>query len=182
MNTSIVISETKRWLENVVVELNFCPFAQREMEKETVRYIVDKSDSMRFRLETLVKECQFLDSNADIETSLVIFPAGLESFEHYLDFYYFAEDLLAEEGYEGVYQIASFHPDYLFADATQDDPANYTNRSPYPMLHLLRENSLEKAISRYPNPEQIPERNCTLDRELGLPKMKSKLSHCYQKK
>ena len=182
INASIVILETQSWLDTVVIQLNFCPFAHREMEKKTIRYIVDESDSMPFRLESLIKECRFLDENTDVETSLIIFPSGLASFDEYLDFYYFAEELLDEEGYEGIYQIASFHPEYQFTDTDKDDPANYTNRSPYPMLHLLRESSLENAISNYPNPEQIPERNCALARKLGLSKMEALLKACYQTK
>ena len=87
--------------------------------------------------------------------------------------------MLIEQGYEGVYQLASFHPDYCFDGAKRNDAANYTNRSPYPMLHLLRETSLEQAIRSYPHPENIPQRNIELTQELGLAKMQVLLAACY---
>ena len=91
-----------------------------------------------------------------------------------------ANDLMFEQGYEGVYQLASFHPDYCFADSEADDPANYTNRSPYPMLHLIREQSIEKALALYKKPESIPETNVQLARELGLKKMQSLLEEAVK--
>jgi hypothetical protein len=110
---------------------------------------------------------------------LLIFSTSLSHFDDYLDFLHVAEQLLSAQGYEGVYQLASFHPDYCFDGANIDDPANYTNRSPYPMLHLLRESSLEKAIDRHPHPEQIPAHNIALTRQLGLAKMQALLAACY---
>ena len=88
---------------------------------------------------------------------------------------------MVKQGYEGVYQLASFHPQYRFADSPIDDASNYTNRSPYPMLHILREASIEKALLNYPDPENIPERNIKLTRELGLEQMKKLLFECYKK-
>jgi hypothetical protein len=96
-----------------------------------------------------------------------------------LDLVAIAEDVLIDQDYEGVYQLASFHPDYCFADSKPDDAANYTNRSPYPMLHIIREASIEKALTKYPNPEQIPERNMQLTRKLGLEKLQTLLATCH---
>jgi len=109
----------------------------------------------------------------------LIYAGAFADFDDYLDFLGLAEALLSDQGYEGIYQLASFHPDYSFEEAALDDAANYTNRSPYPMLHLLRESSLEQAIAHYPDPENIPERNIALTRELGLTKMKTLLAACY---
>ena len=99
---------------------------------------------------------------------MVLFPKFLDDFFDYLDFIDEAEAILFEKGYEGVYQLASFHPDYCFADGASNDVTNYTNRSPYPMIHILREASLEKAISYYGNTEDIPENNKRCLRKLGL--------------
>ena len=91
-----------------------------------------------------------------------------------------AERLLIVQNYEGMYQLASFHPDYRFEAHVKDDPANYTNRAPYPMLHIIREDSIDRALENYPNPENIPIRNIQLTRELGLKKLQSLLAASYQ--
>ena len=109
----------------------------------------------------------------------MIYDNAFISFDDYLDFLELAEALLLEQDYEGIYQLASFHPDYCFEGAKQDDPANYTNRSPYPMLHLLRESSIELALASYPHPENIPQKNIKSLRELGLTKIQSLLAGCY---
>jgi uncharacterized protein len=161
------IEQTQQWIEAVVVGLNFCPFAKRELCKNAVRFVLNESGNMQETLEQLVSECEFLGANPDTETTLLILPEGYAEFLDYLDLAGLAEDLLAEQGYEGVYQVASFHPDYCFADAEPDDAANYTNRSPYPMLHLLREASLDTAIDNYPGIDSIPENNMRKARSLG---------------
>jgi hypothetical protein len=107
-----------------------------------------------------------------IETSFLIFPRAFSKFDDYLYLLSLAESFLKKKGYEGVYQVASFHPLYLFAGSDENDPANYTNRSIYPMLHLLREESIDKALENYNDPENIPERNINFAREKGLVYMK----------
>jgi hypothetical protein len=134
---------------------------------------------MEMCLENLIDECARLDENENIETTLLIYPKAFANFDEYLDFVEIAERLLEVEDYEGIYQLASFHPNYCFEGSNENDAANYTNRSPYPMLHLLREESLEKALETYPNPENIPENNIKLTRELGLQKLKETLAACY---
>ena len=119
-----------------------------------------------------------LDKDDQIETSLLAYPDAFYDFETYLGLVELAEDLLIEQGYEGVYQLASFHPDYRFAETAEDDPANYTNRSPYPMLHLLRESAVEKALENYSQPERIPQRNIETARTMGLEKMQQMLGAC----
>jgi len=131
-------------------------------------------------LASVVEELQFLDRMEDIETTLVIFPGQFSDFEEYLDLVDMAEDLSAEQGYEGVYQIASFHPEYCFAGAKDDDPANYTNRSPYPMLHLLREESITKALEHFEDPEGIPERNMAFAEQKGLKYMQMLRAACLE--
>ncbi len=158
---------TRQWLETVVIGLNFCPFAKRELRRNAIRFTESPSHRVEEVLEQLVSECEFLDVNPDTETALLILPYGFEEFLDYLDLIELAESLLAELGYEGVYQIASFHPDYCFADTDSDDAANFTNRSPYPMLHLLREASLDAAIDNHPDIDAIPQRNIDKARVLG---------------
>jgi hypothetical protein len=112
--------------------------------------------------------CLNLNEQPEVETALIILPEGFSDFEEYLDLVYEAEELIIDEGFEGTYQVASFHPNYVFADSDDNDPANYTNRSPYPMLHILREDLLEVAVDNHPDPESIPDQNIAKAKSLGL--------------
>ena len=167
MEADQIIAQTKSWVKDIVIGLNFCPFANKEFINETIRYVVDDSDDFEINLTTFLTELHFLDKSV-FETSLLIFPESYSDFQDYLDLVDTANDILLEFGYEGVYQIASFHPEYRFEHTKKEDAANYTNRSPYPMLHIIREASLEKAISSYENVDKIPENNEKLAREKGI--------------
>jgi hypothetical protein len=173
------IDETKKWLETVVIAHNICPFAKRVFDNSGIHFAVENSTNVETCLENLLDECARLDENETLETTLLIYTKAFADFDDYLDFVEIAERLLEVEDYEGIYQLASFHPNYCFEGSNENDAANYTNRSPYPMLHLLREHSLEKALENYPNPENIPENNIKLTRELGLQKMRETLAACY---
>ena len=172
------IRATRTWLKSIIIEYNICPFAKRELERGTIAFHVNRVRETAACLLDLILECSRLDTDTGIETTLLIYTGAFAEFDDYLDFLEFAEELLIERGYEGIYQLASFHPDYCFEGAEQDDPANYTNRTPYPMLHLLRESSIEQAVASYPDPEHIPQRNIELTRELGLVKMQALLAAC----
>ena len=174
----LVIQQTKKWITDVVVGCNFCPFASKPLKQDTVHYKVELSAVTRECLETFIKGCMKMDEDAAIETLFIIFPASFEQFDDYLDLVSLAESLLKKEGYEGTYQVASFHPQYRFAGAPLSDAANYTNRSVYPMLHILREESIEKALKKYPDAEQIPERNVSFAREKGVAYMKMLREAC----
>lgn len=163
-----IIQQTQCWLDKFIINHNICPFAKKERDKGSIRFIVDDSTDISQALEQLMLECERLDKNDDIETTLLIFSQLAGKFDDYLDFLDIASQLLISQAYEGVYQIASFHPDYQFADSSLNDPANYTNRSPYPMFHLIREASLEKALQNYPHPELIPQRNIEYLRSLPV--------------
>ncbi|MGB0906652.1 MAG: DUF1415 domain-containing protein [Maricaulaceae bacterium] len=179
-NQVALINQTKKWLSSVIIAQGLCPFARREFDGETIHYEVIETAETSAQLECVLAQCEALDADKSRETSLLIFPNGLDDFEDYLDLLEIANALLAAEGYEGIYQLASFHPDYRFEGAPEDDACHYTNRSPYPMLHILREVSVEQAIKTHPNPEKIPERNITLTRELGLKAMQDLLAACYK--
>ncbi len=174
-----LITATQTWLKTIIIACSICPFAKRELERGRIRYSISHDIAIESCLLKLMLECDRLDSDSGIETTLLIYDSAFTAFDDYLDFLELAEALLIEQGYEGVYQLASFHPDYCFEGTEADDPANYTNRSPYPMLHLLRETSIERAVATYPHPENIPQRNIELTRELGLAKMQSLLAACY---
>lgn len=170
--------QTETWLKTVIIHYNICPFARAVVEKNSVYYCVDESQSVAENLQTLIDEAQRLESESEIETTLLIYASAFADFDDFLDYLELANRLLSLQGYDGVYQLASFHPRYCFEGADESDAANYTNRSPYPMLHLIREASIEKALEFYPNPENIPERNIKLTRELGLEKMQALLAAC----
>ena len=173
-----IICNTQTWLKSVIIGNNFCPFARQVMENNSIYYAVSPAPAKPECLEALISECHRLDDNPEITTTLLIFPNAVSEFIDYLSFLENAEDLIIAQGYEGIFQLASFHPNYRFADTEVDAPENYTNRSPYPMLHLLREESIEQALNNYPQPERIPERNITLARLLGTARLKKMLEDC----
>ncbi|MFG6159483.1 DUF1415 domain-containing protein [Halomonas sp. 1390] len=161
------LAATRAWVETFVVAHDVCPFAGREVARDSIRSVAVPARDREAALLTLFDECRHLEANPEVETTLLVLTEGLEDFDDYLDLLEIAEALLADQGYEGTFQLASFHPDYVFADAEPDDPANFTNRSPYPMWHLLREAGLERALEHHPDPEGIPARNVEAMRELG---------------
>ncbi len=175
-----IITQTKKWLESVIIAHNYCPFAKREFDKGTIRYRVIHETEFNSLLESVIQECVWLDQNKDTETTLIILPSNLSNFNSFLDCLGLAEDLLISQGYEGTYQLASFHPDYCFQGAEDNDPANYTNRSPYPMFHLIRESSVQAAVENHPDADAIPGRNIEYAQQQGLEKMKALFEQCFE--
>lgn len=176
--TQQIIDQTKKWINDVVIGCNFCPFASAVVKQQKVHYQVETSKAINACLTTFLQEITRLNDDTAIETSFIIFPNSFQQFDDYLDLVSLAEKLLKKEGYEGVYQVASFHPLYRFANSSENDAANYTNRSIYPMLHLLREESIDKALKNYNSPENIPERNINFAQEKGLAYMKMLRDTC----
>ena len=179
-DTNTIINQTKKWLSRVIIDHTLCPFAKREYDNNRIHYEVIETTDLQSQLEQIIMQCSAMDNDVDRETSLLILPLGLSNFEDYLDVLEIASALLEKQGYEGIYQLASFHPRYCFATAAPDDASNYTNRSPYPMLHILREASVETALKNFPNPENVPDRNIQLTKGLGLAVMKKLLADCYK--
>lgn len=173
-----IIDQTKKWISDVVIACNFCPFAATVVKQHKVHYQVETSETSNTCLTTFLQEINRLNDDAAIETSFIIFPNSFQQFDDYLDLLSLAEKLLKKEGYEGIYQVASFHPLYRFANSSENDAANYTNRSIYPMLHLLREESIDKVLKNYSSPENIPERNIRFAQEKGLAYMKMLRDTC----
>lgn len=176
MSDAAIIESVRHWLTTMVVGMNLCPFAKRELVRNRVRFSVTDAMTKSGLIQALKTELDCLDQDALIETTLLIHPQVLGNFHDYNEFLAEADDFLVMLEMEGVYQIASFHPDYQFGGTKPDDAENYTNRSPVQMLHLLREDSLEKAIGDYPDVENIPERNIALMNELGVEKLSALLS------
>lgn len=167
MQETQAIQLTKDWIEQIVIGCHFCPFAAKPFFEGNIRYQVCRASDFRSLLQNLESECRYLDHNPETETSLLILTEACSSFSTYLELLALAEKKLHSLHYRGIYQLASFHPQYCFAGSQIADPANYTNRSPLPMLHLLREASITRAIRHFEAPERIPERNMAFAREKG---------------
>jgi len=176
-----VIESCKQWVTDVIIGLNFCPFAKPVIESGVVNFSVINVQRLELCLQAVCDELSRLAVDNNIETRLLIYPVGFESFDDYLELAGIAENLLIDEGYEGVFQLATFHPDYCFEGQVYDDAANYTNRSPYPMLHILREASVEKVLENIADPEKIPNRNIAFAREKGMGALSVMLDNCITK-
>ena len=153
--------QVKQWLEDVVIGLNLCPFAAKPNRNKQIKIFVSEDNNENDLLETIYMQFKELDETPaeTLETILVVAPFLFEEFDDYNQFLDLVEGLVVQLGKSGIYQIASFHPDYCFYGAEPDDAENLTNRSPYPVFHLIREESMAKVIKHYPNPEAIPDRN-----------------------
>jgi uncharacterized protein len=182
LDISLIEKATRQWLEEVVIGLNLCPFARKELVNNRVRFVVSSADSEEALLAVLQAELLHLDDHPETETTLLVHPDVLADFETYNDFLAVGDGLLELLELDGIFQIASFHPDYRFAGTGADDAENFTNRSPFPMLHLLREASVERAVESHPDPDAIPERNIALMQRLGTAKMRQRLSRIHSPK
>lgn len=164
-----VIAETQEWLEKAVIGLNLCPFAKAVHVKKQIRYVVSAAQTPEALLEDLIVELQDLAAAdpEEIDTTLLIHPGALTDFLNYNDFLDVADATVEDLKLDGEIQVASFHPQYQFADTGPDDIDNYSNRSPYPTLHLLREDSIERAVEAFPDAADIFEKNIETLRALG---------------
>lgn len=164
------IVATRRWLERAVIGLNLCPFAKAVVAKDQVRYVLSEATTPEALLEELAYELVRLQQTEpdEVDTTLLIHPRVLTDFLDYNDFLDTADAAVEALELDGEIQVASFHPDYQFADTAYDEVGNCSNRSPYPMLHLLREASVERAVAAFPDPEVIVERNLETLEKLGI--------------
>jgi uncharacterized protein len=178
LDNDVIIAQTKKWIIDVVIGCNFCPFAAREIKRGSIHYEVLFDTTDESSLQTVVKIFNLLDADDTIETALLILPHAYDTFTNYLDMVDKAEQLLEKKNYEGIYQIASFHPQYLFAGSTNMDSSNYTNRSPYPMLHFLREESVSRVVDAHPNIGDVPEQNVAFTQAKGLKYMQALIAAC----
>jgi len=164
-----IIAATQRWLENAVIGLNLCPFAKAVHVKNQIRYVVSAATSPEALLEELMDELRTLqDADPDkIDTTLLIHPYVLADFLDFNDFLDTVDLAVAEPEFNDEFQVASLHPHYQFAGTAPDDIENYTNRSPYPTLHLLREASVDRAVAAFPDADHIVDNNVETMKKLG---------------
>lgn len=168
----------RRWLASFVVGLSLCPFAARELENHRVRFAVSTAETEDHLLSDLDAELTLLNSTPSIETTLLIHPQVLQAFADFNQFLDLVDRLLDVSGYEGIFQVASFHPHYQFAGTAEDDAENYSNRSPYPILHILREESVARAIASHPCTDDIPATNIARLNALGRDRLTALLEGC----
>ncbi|WP_085900529.1 DUF1415 domain-containing protein [Kiloniella majae] len=161
---------TKLWVDAMVIGQNLCPFAASERNRGAIRYVIVDAQEVSTAMGGFLNELLFLQQSSEdeVSTSLVIFPEGFEDFEIFLDLLEVAEDALVQSGVEGLFQLASFHPDYQFTGLSRDDITNWTNRSPFPVLHIIREGQMGRVLDSYKSPDEIPERNIDLMKKLGV--------------
>lgn len=178
MNTIAVIERTRHWIADVVIGLNLCPFARRVFDAGLIRYEVTEAADAETLAAVLIQELRALAEipTNEVETALLIHPNALTDFRDYNDFVIETESLIADLGLEGVIQIAGFHPHYQFAGTQPKDVENYTNRSPYPMLHLLREDSITAVNDDPEKLAEIPQRNIETLRRLGRKRIEALLN------
>ncbi|MFZ3154768.1 DUF1415 domain-containing protein [Pseudomonas sp.] len=176
------IAETRAWVERAVIGLNLCPFAKAVQVKGQVRYVVCASAEAEALLAMLIDELQHLANcpAQQTDTTLLIHPAALSDFLDFNDFLAVVDDTLDELGYSGTLQVASFHPQFQFADTGVNDVSNATNRSPYPTLHILREASIDRAVAAFPDPQAIFDANIQTLEDLGADGWAALQAQCRQ--
>ncbi len=181
MQNDLILKRTQQWVEQFVVGQSLCPFAKPHVQNDRVRYVLCDSDQLEELLEMLLSELRYLNAvnPSEVETTILIHPNLLTDFVDYNDFSDVTDEMLENLALDGIIQIATFHPDYQFADTNLDDAENFTNRSPFPMLHLLREESVEAAVQSHPNIESVPHRNIALMQQMGSERLK-KMLHDYR--
>ncbi|MCH1923341.1 DUF1415 domain-containing protein [Shewanella sp. C32] len=177
-------TEVNTWLEQVVIGLNLCPFAAKPQRNKQIQIHVSEATTEEELLSELFQCFTELDNNTaeELETTLVVVPGMLQDFFDYNQFIDWIEALLRQEQWDGTYQVATFHPDYCFANADADDPANLTNRAPYPIYHLIREASMSKVLEHYPNPEAIPDINIARVSALTATERQALFPHLFKSK
>jgi hypothetical protein len=173
------IITTQRWIQSFVVELNLCPFAQHVTARDVIRYTACANESVQDILHSLHEEMDWLDSDPETETSFLILTSGMKDFSDFNDCLAMAQELLVMMNWVGRYQLVGFHPHHQFDGTDPDDAENYTNRSPYPMVHILRESSVTQAVDATANIALIPKRNTDTLNQLGVEVLIKRWQDCF---
>lgn len=175
-----IIVETKQWIDKIIIGHNLCPFAKKPFKQDVIRYVVSTANSEKNLVDDLVAELAYLQDTATekLETSILIMANCLADFDDYNQFLDVVDSTLEALDLVGIIQVASFHPDYCFADLSAQDVRNYTNRSIYPMFHFIREDSVEHARAAYPDVDLIPDKNMDLLLRIGLEAIQQQRNSC----
>ena len=182
--TSVFEQPIRDWLQSFIVELNLCPFARPVVASEALRITVCESEDLNQLNHAFLIELDLIQQSSALEiaTTLLVIPNALASFDEYLMFIDNAEALIEELALDGTIQLASFHPDYLFEGEAEDSASHFSNRSPYPVIHFLREDMLSNALDEFPNPEQIPQRNISTLEKIGRAEIELRWEKLREKK
>lgn len=176
MDEQLILQQTQTWVSSFVIGHNLCPFAAKPFRENRIRYRVMANETLEKHTEILMQEGHFLFDGAKAwDTTLLIYPEQWTHFQDYLDFIVVMDDCIDKVGWRGDLQLATFHPQYQFAGEDPHGPTHFTNRSPFPMLHLLLEDQVETAIHTHPNTKLIPNRNKEQMEELGVPYLSAQL-------
>lgn len=177
------IAAARCWVEQVVIKHNFCPFAHKPARNNSIRYAASQAQDTDGLVDDLINELILLRDadHTKTETTVLVVANCLQNFDDYNPFLDLVDVLIEQFNLQGIIQVASFHPDYQFADLDKEDVCNYTNRTPYPMFHLILEDSIERARDTYPDVEMIPQNNMRLLQQLGLDEAKKQLAACCKK-
>jgi len=156
-----IIDTTQRWVKDFVLKLNLCPFAHVPFKEDRIRYTLADQATLEEQMIFFWKEIELIEKlgREEISNTLIIFPDSLQTFDEYLGFLEIANDLLEKQNKDNLFQLASFHPNYLFGDSPPDDVKHHTNRSPFPMIHILRVDEVEEAIEMHTDTDKIPDTN-----------------------
>lgn len=178
---SVYIDTVNNWIKQVVIGLNFCPFARKPVEDKRVNIVIEHTSKDDDILEIVLRELLRLEntSNEQLETTLIVLPDAYPDFMQFNSLLYVLNDVLEMEGFSGIFQIASFHPKYQFAGTQPEDRENLTNRAPYPILHLLREESVEQVLEKHPDPDGIPDANIQRLKQLSEAQLKAYFSYLF---
>lgn len=175
-----IIKQCRYWVEHFIVPHSICPFAKKVVDEDELGYLVIDGIELEEQVMSLLGQVQSMMTNDSPETMLLIFPSLQESFDDFLTMLDVCNGLLKESGEIEVIQLASFHPEYLFEGEPEDGTSHYTNRSPWPMIHLIRQNSIKSALASFANPEQIPQRNIKLMQAMGKTELAENLARIQQ--
>ena len=181
-NIQTITTQVNQWLDDVVIGLNLCPFAAKPQKNKQIKIFVSQATQEEALLEDILSQFMELDLTkpATLETTLVVVPNMLQDFVDYNFFIDWVDTLIRQQEWEGIYQVATFHPDYCFAGSDPQDDENLTNRSPYPIFHLIREESMEKVLRHFPNPEEIPDNNIARVSALNVEQRKQLFPYLFR--
>ncbi|MDV6250883.1 DUF1415 domain-containing protein [Vibrio sp. EA2] len=181
-DVNAITQQVDQWLNDVVIGLNLCPFAAKPQRNKQIKIFVSEASQEEALLEDILLQLIELSNTEPekLETTLVVVPNMLDDFWDYNLFIDWVEGLIKQQDWEGIFQVATFHPDYCFGGAEPEDDENLTNRSPYPIFHLIREESMEKVLKHYPDPESIPDTNIARVSALSEEERKTLFPHLFR--
>lgn len=175
-----ILSQCQYWIEQVIIKWSICPFAKKVWQTDDIDYQIVESADMEDQVLAVMGQIQLMKAQNSPDTALLILPNGCEAFDDYLLLVDICNELLAQQDELSFVQLASFHPDYLFAEEPEQSASHFTNRAPWPIIHLIRQASIAKVLEQFPEPESIPVRNIELMQQIGYDELARQLEAIQQ--